>query len=250
MSRRVFAAASLALATAASPSLLPALFPAQQGELDRGSFTLFLNDVRIGEERFLIRQERGGGDGQLYRSAAEQDLKIDGRTMRVSMALEATGARARPRRYEAEVNGGAATSIVATVVSERLRLEIRSPQGQEVREFLVRGRAAILDRHVAHHYFFAAVMLAGDAAVETCVISPRDQTQEAYRIESRGPDEISVAGRDVVATHLVLTSDSGSTRHVWLDGMKVLRVEIPDAGFIAVRSDGVDAPTNSARGTS
>ena len=220
-----------------------------QDVIDGGTFTLFLNDARIGEEQFIIRQERAGTAGPLYRAGAEQNLKLDGRTMRISVALEVTGARARPRRYEAEINGGTTTSIVGTIVTDRLRLDVRSPQGEEVKEILVRGLAAILDRRTAHHYFFVWKLLGDETSAELWVINPRDQSHERYRAEKLGSESITVGGREFVANHLVLTSETGATRHVWLEGDRVMRVEVPDEGFVAVRSDAVDRSTNSPRGT-
>ena len=209
--------------------------------IDNGTFTLYVNEARIGAERFVIRQERGGNAGPLYRAGAIQNLKMDGQTMRVSVALEATGVRARPRRYELEINGGSAISIVATIVSDRLRLDVRSPQGEEMREFLVRGSApAILDRLIAHQYFFVWKMLGDETSAEINVITPQDRRHESYRLENKGQETLIHHEREIVATHLVLSSETGATRHVWLDGDRVIRVEIPDEGYRAVRSDAVE----------
>ncbi len=142
-------AALLALLFALAAAPRPTA-PVQQQVFDSGTFTLFLNDARIGEERFVIREERAGTAGPIYRAGAELNLKLDGRTMRVSAALETVGARCRPRRYELQVNGPEVTSITGRLVRERMRLDIRSPRGDEMKEFLVRGQAAILERHIAH----------------------------------------------------------------------------------------------------
>jgi hypothetical protein len=61
--------------------------------VDSGSFTLYLEGARIGEERFIIRRERAGSAGSVYRAGAELNLKLDGSTMRIGVALEVT----RPR---------------------------------------------------------------------------------------------------------------------------------------------------------
>jgi hypothetical protein len=212
--------------------------------LDNGNFTIYVNDARIGEERFVIRQERGGDAGPLFRAGAVQRLKLDGQTMRISVALEATGPRAHPRRYEAELNGGAATTIVGTIVSNRLRLDVRSPAGEEMREFLIRGRAAILDRLIAHQYFFIWKMLGDERSIEINVITPQTRSHDVHVVENTGRETILHDEREVLATHIVLTSETGATRHVWLEGDRLLRVEIPDEGYRAVRSDAVDQTTN------
>ena len=244
MNRPALAIAAITLLCAlASPAHRPLSAGAAE-VIDAGTFTLYLNGARIGEERFVIRQERSGTSGPIFRAVAEQNLKLDGQATRISMALEATGLRARLRRYEAEINGGAATTIVGTVVSDRFRLGIRSPQGEEMREFLVRGRTAILDRYIAHQYFFVHKLLGSEVAIDAYVIVPRERRREPYRVENHGPDSISVAGGETTARHITLTAETGATRHLWLDGDRVIRVEVPDEGFVAVRSDAYDQTTN------
>ncbi len=249
MSKRSFRLGFMLAALALlAPVYAPGVAPAQD-VIDGGTFTLFLNEARIGEEQFIIRQERASTAGPLYRAGAEQNLKLDGQTMRISVALEVTGARTRPRRYEAEINGGAATSIVGTLVAHRLRLAVRSPRGEEMREILVRGLAAIVDRRTAHHYFFVWKLLGDETFAELWIINPRNQSRERYRAEKLGRETITVGEREFVAQHLVLTSETGATRHVWLENDRVMRVEVPDEGFVAVRSDAVNRSTNSPRGT-
>ncbi len=218
--------------------------------LDSGRFTLYVDGARVGEEEFLIREERGGAVGPIYQASGEQRLKLEGRTMLIAVAIEATGARPRPRRYEAQVNGGSATSVVARVIADRLRLEIRSPTGEEMKEFLVRGRTAILDRYIAHHYFFVGRLLGDQAQTAIEAVAPRTREKTRYRVENRGSETIRIGDREFATRHLVLTPDSGEPRHVWLDGDRVIRVTVPDEGFTAERSDEVSPSPSSSRGTS
>ncbi len=209
-----------------------------------------MDGARVGEEEFLIREERGGAAGPVYQASGAQRLKLEGRTMLVSVAIEATGTRPRPRRYEAQVNGGSATSVVARVIADRLRLEIRSPSGEHMKEFLVRGRTAILDRYIAHHYFFVGRLLGDETGTAIEAVAPRTQQKMRYRVEDRGSERIRIGDREFTTRHLMLSPDSGEPRHVWLDGDRVIRVTVPDEGFIAERSDEVDSSPSSSRGTS
>ncbi len=234
-----------ALAAAPRPTA-----PVQQQVYDSGTFTLFLNDARIGEERFVIREERAGTAGPIYRAGAELNLKLDGRTMRVSVALETVGARCRPRRYELQVNGPEVTSITGRLVRERMRLDIRSPRGDEMKEFLVRGQAAILERHIAHLYFFASKVLGNAASGELVLIVPQHRLQQQATMENRGMETVRIGERELQLRHLAITSDTRTVHHIWLDGDRVMRVEVPEEGFLAVRSDITDQATRQAKGGS
>jgi hypothetical protein len=160
--------------------------------------------------------------------------------MRVSVALEALGPRCRPLRYQAEINGSTATTIVGTLSRDRIRLDVRSPSGDEMKEFLVPGDVALLDKYVAHHYFFVGKLLAGASAVEASVIVPRDRNQEAVRIVDQGEEPVTIGSAELELRHITIVSQTGATHRVWLDGERVMKVEIPEYEFLAVRSDNGD----------
>jgi hypothetical protein len=230
-------------ALAALPLVLLAATPeaAHQSEvIDGGTFTLYQRGARIGEERFVVREDRSGAgaDGPLYRAGAELNLKLDGQTLRASVALEALGPHARPRRYEAQLNGSAATSIVATFLRDRVRLESRTPQGQEMKELLVRdAKALILDRYVAHHYFFAAEVLGDSSRATADALRPQEHEVEQVTIIDGGLETVRLGDQELSLRHLTVSTPSGLGRHVWLDGRRVMKVEIPAEEFVALRSD-------------
>ena len=205
--------------------------------LDQGTFTLYLNGTRIGEERFVIRQESDRDSGLVMVSAAEINLKLDGRTMRIQAALEAAGTPPTPRRYEAKINGSDLTTIVATVLPDRVVLHVQSPEGEEMKQLLVPGESAILDRYIAHHYFFACKLLGDRSSAEINAIVPRDRTQRPLRIEDLGPESVPINGQELRLRHITMTDREETVHHVWLDGDKVMKVEVPLAGFGADRSD-------------
>jgi hypothetical protein len=209
--------------------------------IDSGTFTLYLEGARIGEERFIIRRERAGSAGFVFRAGAELNLKLDGTTMRVSVALETVGPSCRPLRYEAEINGSAATTIAGTLSRDRIRLDVRSPRGDEMKEFLVPGAVALLDKYVAHHYFFAGKLLAAERSIEASIIVPRDRNQQAVRIVDQGVEPVTVGSAEFELRHITIVSQTGATHHVWLDGDRVMRVEVPEQAFLAVRSDSGDS---------
>jgi hypothetical protein len=234
----VVLALPLALAGPTRPST-----PESPDDLDSGTFTLYLNGARIGDERFVIHEEGSGSAGPVYRAYAELNLKLDGRTMRISVALEALGSLCRPRRYEAEINGSEATTIVGQLIRDRIRLDVRSPAGDEMKEFLIRGATAIIDPLIAHQYFFVAKILGDEASADLSIIVPRERNQLKASIVDQGEEVVQVGEREVRVRHIALTTDNGITHHVWLDGDRVMQVEVPDEGFRAVRSDAIDPST-------
>lgn len=209
--------------------------------VDSGIFTLYLEGARIGEERFIIRRERAGSAGFVLRAGAELNLKLDGSTMRVSVALETVGPSYRPLRYESEINGAAATTIVGTLSRDRIRLDVRSPRGDEMKEFLVPEEVVLLDKYVAHHYFFASKLLAAERSVAASVIVPRDRNQQAVRIVDQGVEPVSIGSAELELGHITIVSQTGPTHHVWLDGDRVMKVEVPEHAFLAVRSENGDS---------
>jgi hypothetical protein len=211
--------------------------PASEPEvLDSGSFTLFLGGARIGEERFVIRTEPAGSGGLLYRAGAELNLKIDGETMRVAVGLEVLGAGCHIRGYEAEINGNRATSIILALVRDRIRLNVRSPRGDEMTEFLHHDRTVILDTQIAHQHFFAWRLLGGNRTVNATVMVPRERRQYSARIEDRGSETVRLNDANRELRHISITTENRKTHHVWLDGDRIMKVEVPEDEFVAVRS--------------
>ncbi len=224
---------------ALAPALVVPAAPlgAQQQLVDRGSFTLYVRGAPIGEERFAIRSERAGSAGIRYVAGAELNLKVNGRTQRVSVGLEAMGPRARVRRYEIEINGSEAETIVGTLARDRLRLDIRGPRGDEMKEFLVRERAVVLDQHVAHLYFFAWKQLGSERSTPAQILMPRQRAQGFVTINDLGDEMVRVQRRDLRLRHITLVGEGGKTHHIWLDGDRVMLIEVPMDGFRAVRSE-------------
>ena len=196
-----------------------------------------MRGARVGEERFTIREERTGGEGTLLFAGAEVNRKIDGETSRIRVALEAIGTRPLPSRYEVAINGSDARTIVAVLVRDRLRLNVRSSEGHEMRQFLVQGSVTILDRHMAHQYFFASRVLGEEETAETTVFVPQDQSQAPAVIRDLGFEDVAIEGEIYRLRHLAISTDEIGARHAWLDGETVVRVEVPKEEWSAVRSD-------------
>lgn len=204
--------------------------------VDSGSFTIYLNGERVGEERFMIRADRGGDVGPIYRTRGQLNLKLENRTMRIAVAFEGIGARCRLRRYEVEINGSVATKIVAEGRGERIQLQVRSPGGEERKEFLFQDHTAVLDLHIAHHYFFALKVLGEGTRTPAQVLVPRQRSQEKATIEARGTATVQVSGRPMQLRHIAVTVADGTVHHIYARGDRVMKVEVPSLQFVAERS--------------
>lgn len=229
--------------TLAALAVLPFLAPpgAAAQVLDRGTFTLYQKGVRIGEERFTITEERGG-EIPIVRASGELNLKTDGQTMRVRVGLEAAGANAVPRRYEAQIDAAQPIRILALLTRDRVRVNVRSPEGEEMRQYLPRGPWLILQKYVAHQYYFVARLLGDRQRLNITVIMPESGREISMHVEDRGTDTTTVAGRRLALRHLTVTADSAAVHDVWLDGERVIKVAVPSAGWMAVRTASTTRP--------
>ena len=205
--------------------------------IDSGTFTHYLRGARVGEERFVISEERTGQGASLQRAGAELNLKRGGEISRIRSALEIVGPGVLPRRYEVAISGPGQTTIVAAIVRDRLRLNVQSPEGQEMRQFLISPRSMILDEGMAHHYYFAARMLGNHASVDGTFFVPRRRAERKGTIRDLGEETTLVAGESYRLRHLVIRYAEHPENHVWLTGQRIIRVEIPEERWIAERTD-------------
>jgi hypothetical protein len=65
---------------------------------------------------------------------------------------------------------------------------------------------------------------------------PQQNRQIFAQVEVAGVESTEVAGRALQLTHIILRPQGAAVRHVWADDRyRVMKVEIPDAQFRAVR---------------
>ena len=70
------------------------------------------------------------------------------------------------------------------------------------------------------------------------VVVPRRNVQVTMRVENQGAEAVTVGGRSMAATHLVLTEPGGASRDVWADAQgRVLRVAMPGHGVVVERDE-------------
>jgi hypothetical protein len=225
----------------AGPGAVPGARPGaastatQTVTLDEGSFRLFLGGSEVGTETFTVRQNGTGASAVII---------AQGRTVltgarggeEVTASLEVGGTTLRPAAYQVTVQGAEPQRIAGRVVGGRFSARIVSPAGEAMREYLAGEGAIVVDEGVAHHYYFLARRLDG-AAVSVPLIIPRQNRQVSAQVTPRGEETIAVDGRNVQARRFNVAPAGLPVRHLWVDAQgRVLRVDIPDTGFRAVRA--------------
>ena len=219
------------LLLAAAAALAPSLAVAQVTTVDAGSFTITRHGTSAGREEFVIRSTPGAGGLQYIASAT---VTIEDRRLAPALNTDSSGA---PVKYQVETRtGGDGRELLSGQVGRgRFSARVQSARGESAREYVVTDGALILDDDVFHQYFFLARRA---PAGPVPVVVPRRSTQLAMRVESVGAERVVVGGRTLDARRFRITEPGGAVRELWTDGAgRVLRVEIPARGVIAVRDD-------------
>ncbi len=163
-------------------------------------------------------------------------LDTAGTPEEVRSVLRVEGPTLRPAAYDVTVQGPDARRIAGRVVGGRFSARIISPAGEQMREYLASEGAVVLDDGVAHHHYFLARRVQ-DGPERIPLIIPRQNRQVSAGVAARGQEPVRVGGRSVQALRLVITPAGAPERHVWVDDRgRVLRLEVPDRRFEAVRS--------------
>lgn len=229
--------------TALTVLLLAAAIPlsgplqAQVATLDEGTFVIEQNGRQIGTESFTVRSS---GFGQNRRIFAEATLEItapasDRSTARAALLTEGTNQSIRI--YELSVDGPDPMQLKMEARGDRYRVQVtRGPRIQE-REFRARALGQpvlLLDRLLSHQYYFLGRLMRDDSR-DLSVVVPRDLLQRDGSLEELGTETVTVGRQSLEATHLRVRLDD-EVHEIWLDVQnRVLRVEIPSQGIVAVR---------------
>lgn len=204
---------------------------AQNVVLDEGEFRITQADGGIGTERFAIRQLGQGQDAYVIANAViELDQPAGHEQVR---PLLQTGLDLSFSRYQVDVAGADPVEIAVTSGERRLLARTRSNRGEQEQEFRAATGTVLLEHGVAHLYWFLSRMSEGDA---TTVLVPRAGVQGRIVLISARPGPVRVAGIQHQARHVTFEMD-GAPHEVWYDSEdRVLRVEVPESGFLAERT--------------
>ncbi|HET7274616.1 MAG TPA: hypothetical protein VFI91_05525 [Longimicrobiaceae bacterium] len=207
---------------------------AQTGAGDEGTFEVFVDGRRVGTEQFTIRQTGVGSNAEAI-ATGRVELALPTGTLVLLPRLRATGFQADPVAYEITIEGDSPRTIVGTVGDGRFSARIASPSGEQLREYVASSGATILDEGIAHHYYFLARRSRNGRVP---ILIPRENRQVMATVSDLGEEQVNIGGVSATLFHLLVVPDGGAERHVWVDALnRVIKVEIPDSGYRAVRTE-------------
>jgi len=201
---------------------------------DAGRFEIRVAGQRVGTEVFAIRRQ---GTGWMAVGRVHLDSLPAGASS-FEVGLQ-TDARLHATRYELRPTGLRIQHIVGVRTGDRIRLSASNASGERVKEFLAEPEPVILERGVAHHYYFLLRRLRSGftptAALPLRALVPLRNLSLPLTVRSAGSDTIDVSGSRWPAERYEL-SVGGEARTVWADTSgRILRVEIPSRQWVATR---------------
>lgn len=206
---------------------------AQSVVVDEGTFTVTREGNPPGTERFTIRRAGVGDDAIVIANAVIELDRGDGAT-EFRPLLEVTPLDDASTNYQLKVSGAETSELSVRLAGQRYVSRIQTELGEEEREFLARPGTRILEEAVAHHYYFLRTAREGSRIP---AIEPRTRRQLQLVVSAPEETELRVGGVRVQARKVTLSAGD-ETRAVWFDAQgRVLRVEVPAIGYVAVRQD-------------
>jgi len=221
--------------TAALGALLtvPALASGQSVVVDEGTFAVTLRGRDAGTETFSIRRAGLGSDATIISNAVVQ-LQTEAGVLTLRPLLETLLPDGAASKYQLEATGAEPMELSLSLAGRRFVSRIRTGAGEEEREFLARAETRILEDLVAHHYYFLRGVRESST---TPAIEPRTRRQLQLTATSSTDVEVTLGSIRVPARRVAF-STSEDERTVWFDRQgRVLRVEVPARGYVAVRTD-------------
>ena len=213
--------------------IVPLGLSAQSVVVDRGTFGLSIHGEKIGTEDFIIRRA-GLGNEAAFISRGVVVRTLNGTSEEFTTLLRVTANEGTAAGYEFKSSGPAPIEIMLNISGPRYFSRFISGEGQEEREFLAERGTRIVEHQVAHHFYFLG-NVPNDSIVH--VIEPLSRTDRQFLVSAEQDEEIRLGRNRVLARRVMFTSADGD-RIVWFDRQgRVLRVEIPGIGYLAVRED-------------
>jgi len=206
---------------------------AQSVMVDEGTFALTVNGKDAGTETFSIQQAAVANEGTVIAHGVIKLILPDG-TREIRPLLETTGLDGTASKYQVKVSGAESTELRLTLAGSRYVSVIRSQAGEEEHEFLARPRTRILEKDVAHQYYFLRNVEEGGRVF---VIEPRTRRQFQLVASGVTNESLNISHTTVQARKVTFTAGEDH-RVVWFDRQgRVLRVEVPAWGYVAERQD-------------
>lgn len=201
---------------------------------DEGTFQISIDGRPVGTEQFVIRQTGLGANTQFIATGRVQ-LELPTGTLELVPRLRANGLRAAPATYQVAVRGDEPRLLVGNLRENRFSAKTISPTGEQFREYVASDGALVVDEGIAHHYYFVAQRLRNGTVP---ILIPREDRQVMATVSDRGEERVDINGTPTELFHLVIRPEGAGERHVWTDALgRVIRVEIPERGYVATRTE-------------
>ena len=207
---------------------------AQNVSLDEGAFRISVNGAPRGREEFSIRRSGLGDQSRVVLRATIEREGPSGRES-LSTVMSSAGSGLEVQEYQSRLTGPGATEINVVRSGARYVARVLSPEGEQVREFRAGPGSVLLDQDIAHHHFLLTPFLDSGSTVSLTVLSPRANRQLRMTFSFLGEEDVVVAGQPVRARRFRLEGEDAA-REIWFDDQaRILRVHVPDTGFLAER---------------
>lgn len=209
---------------------LPARGAAQDVVLDEGSFEILIEGRPAGHEAFRIqRMDTGRGPAVIGNATVElADRRLE--------PIVQTSPTWELLQYQLKASGADEHTLMIQR-TQRMRFEalLRSAEGERERELRALPGSVILTDFVASQYYFLVPHASAGARLP--LIRPDESGQAYVEVVTLVEEDVEVGGRMLPARRMVLRV-ADRTHTVWVDGTgRVLRVEVPELGYVATRLD-------------
>lgn len=231
------AAASLAGLLLAWPS--PGGLSGQAAEsVDSGTFEIRVEGRTVGTETFEIRKT-----GREIRSVGRVSVDTAAAGLRSLEAWMETDTSYVPELFRARFSSGDVRSVTAVREGKRLRVQISSRAGERWKEFVASPGLVLLEPELAHVWLLILRQhrqaLEAKGAVEVPAVLPARARRATLSLRRVGSEQVEVPGADRSAVRYTATLDGGNEIRIWAsEEGRVLRVERPSPGVVAVRRPG------------
>lgn len=228
-------AAGLALIASAGSAAAQQGAPAGE-ELDAGRFAIRVGDRAAGTEVFAIRRV-----GTKVRAVGRMQVENGGGALWPFEVRMQTNADFEPEIYELRFMEGPTQTVVGRRTETGLLIHSATDAGERFKEFATEPGTLIVEQGTAHHYVLMFERLSRGGAVpggNVPVLVPSRNMEANARISRIDVTTRSVSGRDVRVARYDVQLD-GQQAEVWVDpGGRVLRISMPDSGWMATRTEG------------
>jgi len=202
--------------------------------VDQGEFSIRIAGRDVGTETFVVRRAGLGRDDAIFANGVVTMRDQPG-LLEIRPLLRALPPDGTAESYQVTVTGTDSLDARLARSGRRYVATIRSPAGDEDREFQARAGTRIVDLGVAHQYYFLRDVEEG-GVVHT--IEPRTRRQVLLTAGPTEEVDLALGPNAIGARRVSFATDEGDQRIVWYDRQgRVLRVEIPSREYIAQWTD-------------